>query len=163
VGGVLAAECSDEHERLRVHDHATSPSPNIDPARITATLGVDPQASWKRGDTRIDSQGESRPGADRESYWTGRLMPAPQLSSENSSIKVELLQILARLRQHHEFLLKVRSEDASSELHVSLFARQEFRLDFQPSTLALLDRLGPAVALEVHPDVPAPRPRSSAN
>jgi len=90
-------------------------------------------------------------------------MPAPQLSSENSSIKVELLQILARLRQHHEFLLKVRSEDASSELHVSLFARQEFRLDFQPSTLELLDRLGPAVALEVHPDVPAPRPRSSAN
>jgi hypothetical protein len=92
-------------------------------------------------------------------------MPAPQLSSGSSSIEDELLQILARLRQHYEFLLKLRSEGAALELPVSLCARQEFRRDFQPSTLELLGRLGLAVALalEMHPHVPEPRPRSSAN
>jgi Domain of unknown function (DUF4279) len=137
--------------------------PDIDPARITATLGIDPQASWKKGDPRVGPQGESLTGAHRESYWTGGLMAAPQLSSEYSSIEVELLKILARLREYYEFLLELRSDGAASELHVSLFARQEFRLDFQPSTLELLGRLGLAVALEVHPHVPEPRPRPSSN
>jgi hypothetical protein len=137
--------------------------PDIDPARITATLGVDPQASWRKGDARVGPQGESLPGAHRESYWTGGLMPAPQLSSEYSSIEVELLKILARLREYYEFLLELRSDGAASELHVSLFARQEFRLDFSPATLELLGRLGLSVALEVHPHVLEPRPRLASN
>lgn len=137
--------------------------PNIDPGRITATLGVEPQASWKKGDPRVGPQGESLPGAHRESYWTGGLMAAPQLSSEYSSIEAELLKILARLREYHEFLLELRSGGAAAELHVSLFARQEFRLDFSPPTLELLGRLGLAVALEVHPHVPKPRRRLTSN
>lgn len=133
--------------------------PDIDPARITAVLGIDPQASWKKGDPRIGPHGEPIPGAHRESYWTGGLMPAPQLSSEYATIEAELLKILTRLREYYEFLIELCSNGAASELHISLFARQEFRLDFSPSTLALLGRLGLAVALEVHPHVPKQPPR----
>jgi len=127
--------------------------PGIDPARITAVLGIEPQATWKEGDSRVGSQGETLEGTYRESYWTGGLMAAPQLSSEYSSIEAELLKVLGRLRQCYEFLLELRSGGAVSELHVSLFARQEFRLDFSASTLELLGRLGLSVALEVHPHV----------
>jgi hypothetical protein len=137
--------------------------PDIDPARITAMLGIDPQATWKKGDWRIDEKGEPLQGMHRESYWTGRLMSAPQLSSEYSSVEAELLKILAQLRKSHEFLLELRSNGAISEVHVSLFARQEFRLDLSPPTLELLGRLGLAVALEVHPHVPESRPRLSSN
>lgn len=137
--------------------------PDIDPARITAMLGIEPQAAWKKGDPRLGPQDEPLEGAHRESYWTGRLMPTPQLSSEYSSVEAELLKILAQLRKSYEFLQELRSDGAISELHVSLFARQEFRLDLSASTLELLGRLGLTVALEVHPNVREPRPRLSSN
>jgi len=137
--------------------------PDIDPARITAMLGIDPQASWRKGDTRVGAEGKPLQGTHRESYWTGRLMPNPQLSSAYSSVEAELLKILAQLRKSHEFLLELRSHGAVSELHVSLFARQEFRLDLSPSTLELLGRLGLAVALEVHPHLPGSRDQLSSN
>jgi len=137
--------------------------PDIDPARITAALGIDPQATWKKGDSRVDAQRGSLHGTHRESYWNGRLMPIPQLSSEYSSVEAELLKILAQLRKSNEFLQELRSAGALSELHVSLFARQEFRLNLSPSTLELLGRLGLAVALEVHPHLPESRPPPSSN
>jgi hypothetical protein len=137
--------------------------PDIDPARITAMLGIDPQAGWKKGDSRVGAEGTPLQGTHRESYWTGRLMPTPQLSSEYSSVEAELLKILAQLRKSHEFLLQLHSDGAVSELHVSLFARQEFRLDLSPSTLELLGRLGLAVALEVHPHLPGSPDQRSSN
>jgi len=137
--------------------------PDIDPARITAMLGVDPQATWKKGDARVGAEGEPLEGTYRESYWTGRLMPSPQLSSEYSSLEAELLKVLAQLRKSHEFLEQLRSDGAISELHVSLFARQEFRLDLSSSSLELLGRLGLAVALEVHPQAQGSRPQPSSN
>jgi len=137
--------------------------PDIDPARITAVLGINPQATWKKGDSRISPEGDRLQGERGESYWTGRLMPTPELSSEFSSVEAELLKILAQLRKSNEFLLELRSAGATSELHVSLFSRQEFRLDLSPSTLELLGRLGLAIALEVHPHVPESRPRLSSS
>jgi hypothetical protein len=37
---------------------------------------------------------------------------------------------------------------------VSLFVRENFRLDLTPETLGLLGRLGLSVALEIHPHSP---------
>ncbi len=136
--------------------------PDIDPARITAMLGVEPQAAWKKGDPRVGAQGEPLEGAHRESYWTGRLMPSPQLSSAHSSVEAEMLKILAQLRKSYEFLQELRSDGAVSELQVSLFARHEFRLDLSAASLELLGRLGLAVALEVHPYARRSRPQLSS-
>ena len=135
--------------------------PDIDPARITALLGVEPQATWRKGDVRLSADGQPLQGTHRESYWTGRLMPTPQLSAEYSSVEAELLKILAQLRKSQDFFLELRSGGGIAELHVSLFARQEFRLDLSSSNLELLGRLGLAVALEVHPHVPGPRQPSN--
>lgn len=137
--------------------------PDMDPVRITNVLGVDPQATWKKGDPRVSPEGEPLAGTRGESYWTGGLMPTPQLSSEHSSVEVELLKILHQLRNSNEFLLELRSGGAISELHVSLFSRQEFQLDLSPSTLEMLGRLGLAVALEVYPYLPESQPPLPSN
>ena len=128
--------------------------PSIDPRTITQTLGIDPQHTWKAGDPRRSPGGEARQGAYRESYWMGRLMPEPELSSGRLSVESVLLQTLAQLRRSHAFLQQLSTDGGIAEVHVSLFVRETFRLDLTPETLGLLGRLGLAVALEIHPHSP---------
>ena len=128
--------------------------PSIDPRTITQTLGIDPQHTWKAGDPRRSAGGEARQGAYRESYWMGRLMPEPELSSGRLSVESVLLQTLAQLRRSHSFLQQLSSDGGIAEVHVSRFVRETFRLDLTPETLGLLGRLGLAVALEIHPHSP---------
>jgi hypothetical protein len=129
--------------------------PVIEPAKITQTLGIEPQHTWKAGDPRRAPAGEALEGAYRESYWMGRLMDEPQLSSGLLSVESVLLQTLAHLRRSHAFLEQLHADGGVAELHVSLYAREAFRLELSDETLGLLGRLGLAIALEVHPQ-PSP-------
>ena len=125
--------------------------PAIDPSNITRTLGIEPQHTWKAGDRRLDPGGGTLEGTYRESYWMGRLMDEPQLSSERISVESVLLQHLAHLRRAHDFLQQLHAEGGVAELHVSLYAREAFRLELSEESLGLLGRLGLAIALDVHP------------
>lgn len=128
--------------------------PTIDPARITQILGITPQHTWKAGDPRRDPGGGSREGVYRESYWMGRLMEDPQLSSSRVSVESVLLQTLAHLRRAQNFLERLDGEGGVAELQVSLFAREDFRLELSAQSLALLGRLGLAITLDIHPQPP---------
>jgi Domain of unknown function (DUF4279) len=125
--------------------------PAIDPSVITQTLGIEPQHTWTAGDPRRDPAGGSLQGIHRESYWMGRLMEEPQLSSARLSLESVLRQTLAHLRRSQDFLERLHAEGGVAELHVSLYAREAFRLELSEESLGLLGRLGLAVALEVHP------------
>jgi len=125
--------------------------PAIDPSNITRTLGIEPQHTWKAGDRRLDPAGGTLEGTYRESYWMGRLMDEPQLSSARLSVESVLVQRLTHLRRSHDFLERFHAEGGVAELHVSLYAREDFRLELSEESLGLLSRLGLAVALEVHP------------
>jgi uncharacterized protein DUF4279 len=125
--------------------------PSIDPSAITQTLGIQPQHTWKVGDARRDPGGAALGGVYRESYWMGRLMEEPQHSSSRVSVESVLLQTLAHLRRSQDFLERLDAEGGVAELHVSLFAREDFRLELSARSLALLGRLGLAVALDIHP------------
>lgn len=125
--------------------------PAIDPCRITQTLGIEPQHTWKAGDPRRDPAGGALGGAHRESYWMGRLMDEPQLSSSQLSVESVLLEKLAHLRRSHDLLERLHTEGGVAELHVSLYAREAFRLELSDELLGLLSRLRLAVALDVHP------------
>jgi len=81
-------------------------------------------------------------------------MPEPELSSDRSSVESIVLQTLAQLRRSHAFLEQLGTDGGVAELHVSLYARANFRLDLSVETLATLGRLGLAVALEIHPHSP---------
>ena len=136
--------------------------PNIGPSRITEMLGIEPQHTWQAGDPRRDPAGSDRTGVYRESYWMGRLMDEPQLSSGQVSVESVLLQTLNQLRRSQSFLEQLSADGGVAELSVSLFARENFRLELSSDSLALLGRLRLSVALEVQPyapfDAPAPAP-----
>lgn len=130
--------------------------PTIDPALITATLELEPQHTWKAGDPRRDPSGEQLDGDYRESYWMGQLMDTPQLSSETVSLETVLAQTLSQLRRSDEFLEQLNSGGGTSELQISLYARQNFQLELRPDLLTLAARLRVAIAVDVHLRTPPP-------
>ena len=134
--------------------------PSIEPSRITEALGIGPQHMWKAGEPRHDPESGDRAGVYRESYWMGRLMDEPQLSSGQVSVETVLLQTLTQLRRSQPFLEQLSADGGVSELSISLFARENFRLELSADSLALLGRLGLSVALDIQPhasfDAPAP-------
>jgi hypothetical protein len=125
--------------------------PNVEPAEITRLLGLEPQHSWRAGDARRDPSGDELEGSYRESYWNSRLMAEPELSSSRVGVESELTRTVAHLRKSFEFLQGLRAQGGEVELLVTIFAREDFRLEFDPDSLAVLARLGVTVALEVKP------------
>lgn len=137
--------------------------PTVDPDRITKALGIEPQHTWKAGDPRRDPGGEELEGDYRESYWMGRLMDAPQLSSGRLSVESVLQRTLDQLRRSHEFLDDLNTDGGVAELQVSLYARENFRLELPADSLALLSRLRVSVVLDVHLHTPHTASSSQAN
>jgi hypothetical protein len=142
--------------RIRMSDYEFTMSlgirhPHVDPAEITRALGIEPQHVWRAGEPRRNPDGSELGGSYRESYWMGRLMAQPQLASDHVGVESELLRVLAQLRRSFEFLQALKTEGGVAELHVSLFAREDFRLELLPESLSLLGRLGLTVALEIKP------------
>jgi Domain of unknown function (DUF4279) len=137
--------------------------PRIDPARITEALGIEPQHTWRAGEPRRDPGGEELEGDYRESYWMGRLMEAPQLSSGRVSVETVLERTLDQLRRSHDFLEQLNTDGGVAELQVSLYARENFRLELPADSLALLGRLRVAVALDVHLHTPHAASASQTN
>ena len=126
-------------------------------------LGVAPQHMWQAGGPRRSPGGEDREGVYRESYWTARLMEAPQLSSDGVSVETMLMQTTSLLHRAHDFLQQLKLDGGAADLHVSLFARGDFRLDLLAESLALLGRLGVAIVLEVHLHAADPASASGVN
>ncbi|MGA7539795.1 MAG: DUF4279 domain-containing protein [Steroidobacteraceae bacterium] len=137
--------------------------PTIDPATITATLGIQPQHAWQVGEPRCDPAGLELGGAHRDSYWMGRLMEEPQLSSNSISVETVILKTLSLLRRVQPFFEQLSADGGVAELHVSLFARDDFRLELPADSLTLLARLSLAVVLDIHSHSPLMAPVSRAN
>jgi hypothetical protein len=125
--------------------------PSVEPTDITRTLGIEPQHTWRAGDARRGPDGQPLEGLYRESYWIGRLMEEPQLSVDHVSVESVVLRTLAQLRKSFQFLAGLNADGGVVELHVSIFARNDFRLEFLPESLALLGRLGLSLSFEVQP------------
>lgn len=137
--------------------------PTIDPAMISAMLGIQPQHTWRAGEPRCDPSGAELGGAHHDSYWMGRLMDDPQLSSDSISLERVILKTLSQLRRSQPFLEQLDAEGGVAELLVSLYARDDFRLELPSDSLTLLGRMHLAVALDVHPQSPLKAPVSRPN
>lgn len=137
--------------------------PTIDPATISAALGIQPQHTWQAGHPRCDPAGAELGGEHHDSYWMGRLMDEPQLSSDTVSVEGVILKTLNHLRRAQPFLEQLHAEGGVAELLVSLYARDVFRLELPSDALTLLGRLHLAIALDVHPHSPLMAPPSKAN
>jgi hypothetical protein len=123
--------------------------PTMDPARITQSLGIEPQHSWRAGEPRCDPAGAPIEGAYRESYWMTRLIEDPRLSGGTFSVESLLDQTFSQLRRSQQLFEELQADGGVAELDVTVFARKDFRLDLSADVLAAFGRLGLAIALEV--------------
>jgi hypothetical protein len=128
--------------------------PHFDPALMTEELGLAPQHTWRAGEARRDPAGAELKGVYRESYWMGRLMEEPQVCSDVLSVESLLVQLLSQLRRGQSMLERLTAEGGVAELHVSLFARAEFKLDLSSQLITALDRLRLGLVFEVQPHPP---------
>ena len=137
--------------------------PTIDPAKITATLALQPQHIWQAGQPRCDPAGTELGGTHHDSYWMARLMDEPQLSSNGLSVEGVILKTLTHLRRAQSFFEQLNAEGGVAELLVSLYAREDFRLELASDSLTLLGRMHLAIAMDIHPHSPLKAPVSRAN
>jgi hypothetical protein len=152
--GTLPVDVSKGESRMSDYEFTMSlriRHPNVEPAEITRILGIEPQHTWRAGERRRDPAGVELEGTYRESYWMGRLMAEPELASDHVGVESELLRTLAQLRRSFDFLETLKTEGGAAELLVTIFAREDFRLEFIPESLGLLGRLGLTIALDVKP------------
>lgn len=137
-----------------MHDHEFSISigvrhPDIDPARITLELGLQPGHRWKSGEQRLDHAGSELGGNHRESYWLCEIPLRPKFAGERISVESELASVLQTLRKSIGFLQDLRRGGGSVDLFVTVFARGDFRLELLPDTAALLARSGLSLTVEI--------------
>jgi len=125
--------------------------PHAEPAEITRKLGLEPQHVWRVGEERRDAEGAALGGTYHESLWICALMARPELSSDLVDVESELLHAVGALRRSFDFLQSLRDSGGVAELHISIFARQDFRLELPADSLASLGQMGITMALEVNP------------
>lgn len=125
--------------------------PDIDPERITQTLVLRPQHCWRVGEERRGASGELLPGTYRESYWVCALMSEPRLATESTGVESELMQVLSNLHESLEFLRSIHTSGGAAEVHVSVFAREAFRIELLAEMASMLGQVGIGLTLEVQP------------
>lgn len=127
--------------------------PDIDPHRITRALGFKPEHVWQKGEDRVNAAGASLGSAHRASYWLCEIAPRPRFAGELTGLEGELSRVLQVLSGAAGFLQSLHEEGGATELHVSLFARGDFRLDLSPQVSSLLGHLAVTLRIDVksHP------------
>jgi len=129
--------------------------PSIDPAEITRTLGIEPQHSFKAGETRRAPQGQRLEGSYRESYWIGEFRELDAGLRGVVATEAVLLQAVVILRRSQPFLSRLQAEGGTVELFLEVVGTSEFNLGLSPQLLSLLARSGLAVVLSVHAEAQA--------
>ena len=125
--------------------------PSVEPGEISRALNIEPLHSWKVGDPRRGVTDEVIDGTYRETFWTAPLMPKPELASDGVSVESVVLRTLSQLRKSFEFFTDLSRLGGVAELQISIFGREDFRLEFLPESLGLLGRLGLMISLHVTP------------
>lgn len=123
--------------------------PDIDPDRITRALGLQPGHVWRKGEDRLDASGSSLGRLHNASYWLCEIAPRHRFSGEHVGLESELSSVLRRLRVASDFLRSLHAEGGVTELHVTLFARGDFRLELPPDCTALLGHLAVALRIDI--------------
>ena len=137
--------------------------PDIDPAQITAALGLQPGHVWRKGEQRTDQAGGALAGSRRESYWVCELTPRPKFSGERISVESEMSSVLRMLGRSIGFMQDLHHSGGATELHITVFARGDFRMELLPEEASLLGRVGLSITIDVRSGHKAERAPGASN
>jgi hypothetical protein len=122
--------------------------PSIDPDEITSKLGLEPQHSWKAGETRRTAQGTPLEGAYRESFWTGEFHELETGLKGVVETEAALMAAVVQLRRSQAFLSKLQAEGGTVELYRHSFCPC-WRVRVSRSCWCVLRRRSPSDARPV--------------
>jgi hypothetical protein len=91
--------------------------PTLDPAEITAELGLEPQNSHCVGSPRQAPKGTSLPGTYRDTRWRYSI----ELELKNQWFSKEVTKLVDRLTPHKAFFGKLRESGGTAQIIVQFF------------------------------------------
>ena len=146
--------------------------PSMDPANISKGLGIEPEHSFRAGQSRRSKTGVAPAAVHTESYWLAPLNPAswfgslpfdalPNVPISQSMIDAAVTQSLAWAlglcavrfsKAHTEFLNTIRSEGGEISLLVTLSSTEASSFILQPHVSRIFGELGIALEFEITSD-----------
>lgn len=123
--------------------------PNIDPAEITRTLGLQPQYSWRAGEPRRSLQGQPLEGVYHESFWHGEFRDLDAGAQGSAAGEGPLMQAVVQLRRSQKFLSRLQAEGGTVELSLEVSGAGDTAFSLSPQLLSMLARCGISLALKI--------------
>jgi|GEM_PF-5610383 len=128
--------------------------PTIDPASVTAVLGVQPTTQARVGDTvRPAVDGTPRRGIERESAWGLRAdFYGEDSDGEDPDIDEPLAAFLAPFVPHAAFVRRFAAECTVAGIDLEFPGQFHFGGQLRPAVLRTIADLGLSLGIEVFPD-----------
>jgi len=146
--------------------------PSMDPAEISKELGIEPEHSFRAGQSRRSKTGVAPAAVHTESYWLAPLNPSswfgalsfeplPNLPISQSMIDTAVAQNLAWAlglcavrfsKAHTELLHTIRADGGEISLLVTVSASEVSSFSLQPHVSRLFGELGVALEFEITSD-----------
>jgi hypothetical protein len=122
--------------------------PWMDPAEITAAIGLSPRFAHRVGDPRKSPKGRPLGGIWNITNWSAMLV---EEESHRQSLADALIGALARLSSHGDFFHRIRAEGGRVRLHVGwFFHRGNTGEEFDSAFLGRMAELGINLSLDIY-------------
>jgi hypothetical protein len=125
--------------------------PAMDPAEITAALGLQPGRTMRAGERRMTPKGQLLDGLYAESYWSADPYQRGEWQSTDDTIEDLVAENLGLLEPHRAFLARVRDEGGRIHLQVSSYSPRNYTLELPPELLLRCGGLGLSFVHDVYP------------
>jgi hypothetical protein len=123
---------------------------DLDPAKITAALGWDPDRCWKAGDQAVTPKGTKLPGIRRDSLWSRNFR-----YKGTKHITENLIRILDHLISHESLFTKLDEMGTATALYLQLSGSSNIGACIEWEVLKKFADLRIAFELEVFPNMRA--------
>jgi hypothetical protein len=121
--------------------------PNIDPAKITETLGLRPNVSGIAGSRRMTPAGKTLPSTHKLSEWSHWFRV-----ERSRRFFIDVVRVIDRLEPHRDFLLKIVGDGGTIDLTVHLPGDVNIGSDFPWQEMSRLCGLRIDLGVEIFPD-----------
>ena len=121
--------------------------PTLDPADISAELGLETDFAHRVGDPRRTPKGTPLPG----NYWDTRWRYCVECNVTDQWYAAEVTRLLDSLEPHKAFFANLKSTGGSAQVIIQFFGDAYLSDEIPLSTLAKLVDLELALAIECYP------------
>lgn len=123
--------------------------PNLDPAIISARLGLDAFRSWKAGDPRMTPTGHVLPGRHADSCWNHVFH-----YEDSGRFSTAIEELLGTMKDHKSLLNQIDKTGGTTELFLQLPGDANVGDGLSWGVLKTFAELKIGLSVETFPDMP---------